>query len=170
MPQFRQNLCTTSGSITFPSSLILAHAPDQNPPGVFDFSLLPQVFAGCCQPLLEVGLSRRYLRNLYTGAWTLTPQCLSGAFTRFFPESIGLTLDLRRSAHQKLPVMQLQQGQSFRGCSHSFMFRLPCLLDPQIAPTAEKLPPRAAGPFTPRNGHAVTLHELWHRYMPKSGN
>jgi hypothetical protein len=25
----------------------------------------------------------------------------------------------------------------FRGCSHSFMFRLPHLLDPQIAPTAE---------------------------------
>jgi len=28
----------------------------------------------------------------------------------------------------------------------------------------------AAGPFTPRNERAVTLHELWHRYMYESGN
>jgi hypothetical protein len=24
--------------------------------------------------------------------------------------------------------------------------------------------------FTPRNEHAVTLHELWYRYIPESGN
>ena len=46
-------------------------------------------------------------------------------------------------------------GHVFRGCSHSVMFRPPCSLDPQVAPTAEKLF-RAAGPFTPRNGHVVT--------------
>ncbi len=33
--------------------------------------------------------------------------------------------------------MQLQQGLLFRGCSHSFMFRLPYSLDPPVAPTAE---------------------------------
>jgi hypothetical protein len=36
-----------------------------------------------------------------------------------------------------LPVMHLQQGSAFRGCSHSIMFKLPRSLDPQIAPTAE---------------------------------
>ena len=46
-------------------------------------------------------------------------------------------------------------GHAFRGCSHSVMFRLPCSLGPQVAPTAEKLL-RAAGPFTPRTGHVVT--------------
>jgi hypothetical protein len=46
-------------------------------------------------------------------------------------------------------------GHVFRGCSHSVMFRPPCSLDPQVAPTAENLL-RAAGPFTPRNGHVVT--------------
>ena len=33
--------------------------------------------------------------------------------------------------------MQLQLGIQFRGCSHSFMFRLPRSLDLQVAPTAE---------------------------------
>jgi hypothetical protein len=52
--------------------------------------------------------------------------------------------------------MQLLQGTLFRGCSHSVMFRLPCSLGPQVAPTAEAHSLRAAGPFTPRNEHVVT--------------
>jgi hypothetical protein len=46
-------------------------------------------------------------------AWTLTPQRFPGAFTRFFPENIGLTLDLRRSARQFIPTLQLQWGTYF---------------------------------------------------------
>jgi hypothetical protein len=42
------------------------------------------------------------------GAWTRTPQCLPGAYTRFFPESVSLTLCGRSSAHQLLAIMQLQ--------------------------------------------------------------
>ena len=88
---YRRNVsCITSEGITPPSSLIWTHATDQNPPA--DFSLLiQQVFAGCCQSLLGVGLSRRYLCNPCIGAWTLTPGCLSGAFVRFFPENYSLT-------------------------------------------------------------------------------
>jgi len=100
-------------------------------------SLLRLVFAGCCQSLLGDGPSQRYLCNPCMGAWTLTPRCSFGALTRSFPKNIGLTLDLRRSAHQTTPAMQLQQGKLFRGCSHSVMFRLPCSLDPQVAPTAK---------------------------------
>jgi len=59
----------TSEGITPPSSLILAHAPNQIPPS--DFVLLFQrVLAGCRQSLLGDGPSRRYLRNPYIGAWT----------------------------------------------------------------------------------------------------
>ena len=76
-------------------------------------SLLRLVFAGCHQSLLGDGPSRRYLCNLYMGAWTLTTQCLLGAFTRFFPRSNGLTLDLRRSARRYIPALQLQQGTLF---------------------------------------------------------
>jgi hypothetical protein len=59
----------------------------------------------------------------------------------------------------------------FRGCSHSLMFRLPHLLDPQVAPTVEAqslLGSRAV--YTPRNERMVTHHALWYRYVPESGN
>ncbi len=72
-----------------------------------------QVFAGCRKPLLGNGPSRRYLCNPYMVAWTLTPRRFPGAFTRFFPENIGLTLDLRRSAHRFIPTLQLQWGTHF---------------------------------------------------------
>ena len=35
--------------------------------------LIRPIFAGCCQPLLEDGPSRRYLRSLCQVAWTPTP-------------------------------------------------------------------------------------------------
>jgi hypothetical protein len=88
-------------------------------------SLFLQVFAGCCQSLLGIDPSRRYLRNPCIGAWTLAPH---SAFARFFPRSIGLTLDLRRSAHQKLPIMQLQQGHAFSELQ-SFLYVQAPILD-----------------------------------------
>ena len=81
-----------------------------NPSGRLWLSLVRPVFAGCCQSLLGDGPSRRYLCNPCIGAWTLTPLCLLGAFTRFFPRSIGLTLDLRRSAHRKAPYNATSTG------------------------------------------------------------
>ena len=107
-------------------------------------SPIHQVFAGCCKPLLEVGGSRRYLHNPCIGAGTLTPPRPSGALARFFPVGIGLTLEVTRSAREKYPCMRLHQGEVSRGCSHSFMFRLPCSLGPQIAPTAVGLSPRGS--------------------------
>lgn len=86
------------------SSLILAHASDLKPLMTSDFTLVSSVFAGCYVPLLEVGPSRRYLLNLCIGAWTHTPLRFSGAFTRFFPENIGLTLGQRGSAC-KYPII-----------------------------------------------------------------
>ncbi len=123
-----------------------------------------------CQSLLEDGPSRRYLRIPCIGAWTPTPLRPSGASACFFPENFGLTSRFKSSARKTIPAMQLQQGSIFRGCSHSVMFRLPCLLGPPVAPTAVGFAHRAAGPFTPRNGRVVTLHELWHRYIPEPGN
>jgi len=96
-----------------------------------------------CEPLLGVGPSRHYLRNPCVGAWTPTQQRPFSAFARFFLKDNGLALNVRGSAHQTTPSMQLQQGILFRGCSHSIMFRLPSAfsgLDPQIAPTAVVLP------------------------------
>jgi len=55
------------------------------------YSRWQMVFAGCCEPLLESGPSRRYLHNPCMSAWTPTPPRSAGAYTRFFPADIGLT-------------------------------------------------------------------------------
>ena len=132
---------------------------------------------------LTMGLCR--LLPVPAGRWpfpTLSPQSVYRrldpypaaplrCFSRFFPKGFGLASDVTGSARQKNNVaMQLQRRGSSRGCSHSFMFRLPYLLDPPVAPTAANPSRRAAGPFTPRNAHLVTQHEPWYRYVPESGN
>ncbi len=126
---------TASGDVTPPSQLVRAHAPVPPPLSAFGY-LMRRVFAGCCHPLLVVGPSRHYPRNPCGGDWTHTPPCPPGALTHFFPGGVGLTLRERRSAHEKIPAMRLQQGAVFRGCSHSLMFSLPHSLDPPVAPTA----------------------------------
>jgi hypothetical protein len=60
--------CTTSKGITPSSSLLRAHAPNQLPPPEFVYPhSSPEVFAGCCEPLLETGSSRRYLCKSFPG-------------------------------------------------------------------------------------------------------
>ena len=68
-----------------------------------------------------------------------------------------------------VPAMQRQQGAVFRGCSHSFIFRLLRSLGPQIASTAASSC-WAAGPFTPRIARVVTHSGMWHRYVSDLGN
>ena len=88
---------TTSEGVTPLSKLIWAHEPDQNPLSSFGGFPRQRVLAGCCQSLLEDGPSRRYLCNPYMLARTHTPPRLLGAFTRFFPRSISLSLERRGS-------------------------------------------------------------------------
>jgi hypothetical protein len=161
--------CIASEGITPPSSLIRTHAPDQNPPTGFSFPI-QRVFAGCCQALLGDGPSRRYLCNPYIGAWTLTPGCLSGAFVRFFPESNSLTFVAPGSAHPSTAAMPLQRRPYFRGGSHSVMFRLPCLLAPQMAPTAQARSPTSSQDVYTTQWTGSYLPELWYRYMIESDN
>jgi len=97
-----------SEDATLPSSLIRAHAPDQNPPASFGLGLVSRSLQVAAGPCWEMVLPGVIPANPYMGAWTLTPRRFSGAFTRFFPENIGLTLDLRRSAHRFIPTLQLQ--------------------------------------------------------------
>ena len=59
---------TTSKGVTPSSSLLRAHAPNQFPPLEFVYPhLSPEVLAGCCEPLLETGSSRRYLYMSFPG-------------------------------------------------------------------------------------------------------
>jgi hypothetical protein len=92
--------------------------------------------AGCCAPLLDLGPSRRYLRNPCAGAWTLTPPHFAGACTRFLPGEHRPSPQLNRFGVREYPTTRLLRGGLFRGCSHSLMFRLPHLLGPLTAPTA----------------------------------
>jgi hypothetical protein len=136
------------------------------------FPLLRQVFAGCCQPLLEDGPSRRYLRNLCRGAWTHTPprSCRSRPFgypsirsgtstaghrprpsldgfgTRVFPcnaTSTGRVFSgLQSFAHVQAPRLARSPGCTYRCAEH-----------------------RAAGPVTSRNEHVVTRLDHSRFYM-----
>ena len=63
--------------------------------------LIRRVFAGCRPSLLGEGRSRRYLCNPCRGVWIPPPPHSSGALVRFFPENIGLTIWVSRSACEK---------------------------------------------------------------------
>src|SRR5262249_30724228 len=103
---------TTWKGIAPSSSLIRAHASDQTPPIAFD-EAYTKVFAGCGQSLLAGGRSRPYRCGPYLGAWTLTPQCPSGASARFFPEDGGGPSPDRAFRTLNVPAMQLPQGVPF---------------------------------------------------------
>ena len=137
LPKARMVSWTISESITPPSLLLQAHAPDQHPPNA-SVTLARSVFAGCCEPLLVAGPSRHYLCHLCGGARTPTPSCPPVALAHFFTGDGGLTLGETRSAHETIPAKRLPQGGPFQGCSHSITFGLLHLLGPQIAPTVAK--------------------------------
>jgi hypothetical protein len=132
-------------------------------------SLRRLVFAGCCASLLEAGPSRRYLRSPCTGAWTLTPPHSTGALTRFFPADIGLTSTLTGSACEISPRRGFSAGTAISRLQSFRHVQAPVLARPSDR-AHHGICPRAAGPFTPRNGRGVTLLELWHRYVSEPGN
>ena len=140
------------------SSLILAHAPDQTPPTASGLGLGRRVFAGCCQPLLGDGPSRRYLCESFPGCKDPYRGGSQVALTRCFPCDIGLPRVPTRSA-PATSAQRFQSGVRFRGCSHSLMFQPPGLLATPIAPTAAAQ--RAVGQpwrFRPSRTRVVTEH------------
>ena len=73
----------------------IVHAPTgscarPHPSSFLWWSLGPEVYAGCCEPLLRYGPSWRYLRDSFPSCLDLYPGGSSGASTRFFPEDSGL--------------------------------------------------------------------------------
>ena len=74
-------------------------------------SLVLQVFAGCCEPLLHDGASRRYLCDPCTVAWVRTPPRSSSALVRFFPLDIGLSLGSTKSARETVLQHSFTQGE-----------------------------------------------------------
>ena len=154
---------TSSEGITPPSSLLRAHASDQNPPHRFRSPYteglcrlpsapcwklaLPDVISTTCVKALGP-IPRRVPDD------PVRLHVLANAWTSRSPD-IGLAPVLRSSARESLPAMQLQQGGSFRGCSHSLMFRLLYLLGPPVAPTA-----------VPGTGQPGRLHHAMNMWLP----
>jgi len=90
--------------------------------------------------------------------WALgpVPRCAPSVLVPVSSRGTSASPQFRRGfGAQDIPRRGFCVGGAFRGCSHSVRFRLPHLLDPLTAPTTASFR-RAAGPFTPRNGRAVT--------------
>ena len=119
-----------SESVTPPSSLLQAHAPDLAPPRSSGLPIGHGVFAGCCQPLLRQGPSQHYPCTPCVGAWTHTPLASSGAHTQFFPKDSGLASREPRSADRTTPAMQLPQGAVFSGRQSFASLQAPTLARP----------------------------------------
>jgi len=136
-----------SAGVTPPSSLIRAHAPDQNPPADFGSTYYGGSLQVVYQSLLGVGPSRRYLRNPCIGAWTPTPQRPFRCMYSFLPEGHRPHPRTHKFGTPKSRRNATSTTNSFRGCSHSLMFRLPYSLDPPVAPTATALCPQGGRAF-----------------------
>ena len=154
-------LATASAGFTPPSSLILAHAPDQNAPVGFGCPYsdrsLQLVVTHCCELALPDVISA----NLSLDAWTHTPAVLL-VHSLVSSQKTAAFANLGVARHSTISVLQLLSGGVFRGCSHSLMFRPPDLLATQIAPTAAFLSePRAAVTFTSTHISVRYLPEQW---------
>jgi len=102
----------------------------------FGLSLVQEVSAGCFQPLLPPGSSRRYLCESFLGClvpyhggptecvYLFLPPC-----RRPSPREVWVGFPL-------LSANTTSRGGCFRGCRHFFMFRPPSLLVSQVVPTA----------------------------------
>ena len=98
------------------------------------------VCAGCCQPLLGDGLSRRFLCKSVPRCLGPDPGGSSGACACFFPNVIGLPQVLPIG---RLPASLRSRDFTAAGVSRSspfLTFRPPGLLATQVSPTATAKP------------------------------
>lgn len=128
MERHYPSLIANSGSCARPkSSLCLA------------FTLVHKVFAGCCESLLKIGPSRRYLCVSFSTCLDPYPGCSCGAM----PVSSHRTTAFPRSCFGRrlacIHTIATSVWGKFRSCSHSLMFKPADLLATQIAPTAANI-------------------------------
>ena len=122
----------------------------QSPPAPLSFglSLVRGVSAGCYQPLLPAGPSRRFSVNPSLGAWAPVTAVPRTAHACFSSTSSAFPRTLSRSASRVSRQNDFLTDRPFRDCSHFFMFRPPSLLASPIVPTAATQRRRAAEAFT----------------------
>ena len=95
------------------------------------------VFTGCYQPLLGVGPSRHYLCESFPTCLDPYPGGPQGAFTRFFPQGVGLPRSCSGSALHHILDSHFSPGGLFGAAAISSCSGPPVCLPPRWLP-----PPR----------------------------
>ncbi len=147
--------CTTSESVTSPSSLVWTRAPVPRPLPAYGLRLGQAVLAGCGQPLLGLGLSRRYLCESFPACLDPYPGCSEGASTRFFPSDFGLPHVRTRSALSNCPCNDFSTVRNFGTAVIRFA------LGPQVCS-----PPRSLLPLCDDAASSCTRRVLALRVPP----
>jgi len=128
-------------------------------------TLIPKVFASCCEPLLETGSSRRYIRNSFLRCLVLNPDGPTECSCLFLPRCHRPSLGPSQVGLPLYPRTRFFTVK-FRGCHRTFLsFKPPSLLVSQIAPTAANftgrprllLPGRTCFVASARTGYAIRL-------------
>ena len=94
----------------------------------FSIRLVGGVFAGCYQPLLPPGSSRRYLCESFLGCLVPYHGRPTECLYLFLPPRHRLPQQGYGSACPLLSANTIFHGAYFRGCRHSLMFKPPSLL------------------------------------------
>jgi hypothetical protein len=121
------------------------------------------VFTGCYQPLLGVGPSRRYLCESFPTCLDPYPGGPQGAFTRFFPQGIGLPRSCSGSALHNILDSHFSPGGLFGAAAISSCSGPPSLLATQVAPTATPFP-GVGQPWLLLLGTPQFVTSPWSRY------
>jgi hypothetical protein len=129
-----------------------------------------QVFAGCCQPLLRNGPSRRYPCRSCPACLDLHSGCSRGARARYFPRDNGLPQVETRSAQSQSPRQLLLSGYKFRSCRHLPTFRPTSLLATQVAPTLASCDVGQPWLLPPRISRFVSSPCSGYAHRPNPGN
>jgi len=166
----RDLACITSEGVTPPSSLLRTHAPDQNPPAHFDSTYKAgslQVVASPCWEMV--------LPDVISAILAQVPGPLPRDAS-LVPLSVSSQKVTASPALHKVRHIQANRRNAtstttlFRGGSHFVMFRLPCLLAPQVAPTAQGLNPVGSQGVYATQWTGGCPPKLWYRYMTESDN
>jgi hypothetical protein len=159
----------TSERVTTPSSLIRAHAPDQNPPFDFTFRYLKRSLQVAVSPCWKLALPDIISTIL---AWLPgpLPRSVSPVHLPVSSRRTSASPQWRQVRHTDLSLQcnfnrgVISRLQSFSNVQASMLARSPdctyrCGYSHMVA-----------RPFTPRIARLVTCPEMWYHYMPESGN
>ena len=131
----------SSEGVTPPSSLLRTHAPIPSPLPDFGLGLARGVFAGCHQPLLLTGPSRRYFYESFLGCLSPYPGGFAECICLVLPQHhrpspvekwVGFPLLSREHDFSRTPISRLQlflyvQASEF-AClpGRSYRCKFPC--------------------------------------------